>query len=53
MSEVLKMPDVREKLAVLALAPAAGGAPEMKAMVEGDTARWQRLAQELNIKPAE
>lgn len=53
MSEVLKMPDVKEKLAVLALAPAAGGAPEMKAMVEGDTLRWQRLAQELNIKPAE
>ncbi len=53
MGEVLSMPDVKEKLAVLALTPAAGGAPEMKAMVEGDTARWQRLAQELNIKPAE
>ncbi len=53
MGEVLSMPDVKEKLAVLALSPASGGAAEMKAMVEGDTARWQRLAQELNIKPAE
>jgi tripartite-type tricarboxylate transporter receptor subunit TctC len=53
MDEVLKMPDVKEKLAVLALTPAAGGTAEMKAMVEGDTARWQKLAQELNIKPAE
>ena len=53
MDEVLRMPDVKEKLAVLALAPAAGGTAEMKATVEGDTARWQKLAQELNIKPAE
>ncbi len=53
MAEVLKMPDVREKLAALALTPAAGGPAEMKAMVEGDTARWKKLAQELSIKPAE
>jgi tripartite-type tricarboxylate transporter receptor subunit TctC len=53
MGEVLSMPDVKEKLGNLALTPAAGGAAEMKAMVEGDTARWQKLAQELNIKPAE
>jgi tripartite-type tricarboxylate transporter receptor subunit TctC len=53
MDEVLKMPDVKEKLAVLALTPAAGGTAEMKAMVEGDTARWQKLAAELNIRPAE
>jgi tripartite-type tricarboxylate transporter receptor subunit TctC len=53
MDEVLKMPDVKEKLAVLALTPAAGGTAEMKAMVEGDAARWQKLAAELNIRPAE
>ena len=31
----------------------ADGTAEMMATVEGDTLRWLRLAQELNIKPAE
>jgi tripartite-type tricarboxylate transporter receptor subunit TctC len=39
-------------LAALALTPAAGGTTEMKAMVEGGTVRWQKLAKESSIKPA-
>ena len=50
-AQVLQMPDVREKLAVLALEVAAPGAKEMQAKLEGDTTRWAKLAKELDIKP--
>lgn len=49
--EVLRMPDVRDKLGGMALVVAGGGADEMKRQLETDAARWQRLAQELDIKP--
>jgi tripartite-type tricarboxylate transporter receptor subunit TctC len=51
MAEVLRLPDVRERLAGMALNVAAPGPDEMKRQLEGDTARWQKLAQELDIKP--
>lgn len=51
LAEVMRMPDVRERLTGMALAVAAPGADEMKRQLEGDAARWQRLAQELDIKP--
>ena len=51
MTQVLAMPDVREKLAAIALEVAAPGAAEMRRKVEGDYARWQRLAKELDLKP--
>jgi tripartite-type tricarboxylate transporter receptor subunit TctC len=50
-SQVLKMPDVRERLAVMALEVASPEPEEMKRKLEGDVARWQRLAKELDIKP--
>lgn len=53
MAEVLRMPDVRERLAGMALEVAAPGPAEMKQKVEGDAAQWVRLAQELDIKPAD
>lgn len=51
MDQVMRMPDVRERLVSLALNVAAPGADEMKRQLEGDTARWVRLGQELDIKP--
>ncbi len=49
--QALKMPDVRERLSNLSLEVANPEPEEMKRKVEGDVARWQKLAQELNIKP--
>lgn len=51
MEQVLKMPDVRERLVSMALEVAQAGPTEMKVKVEGDAARWVKLAQELDIKP--
>jgi tripartite-type tricarboxylate transporter receptor subunit TctC len=51
MGEVLRMPDVRERLAGMALDVAAPGPVEMKQKIEGDAAQWLKLAQELDIKP--
>jgi len=51
MGEVLRMPDVRERLAGMALDVALPGPAEMKQKVEGDAAQWLKLAQELDIKP--
>jgi tripartite-type tricarboxylate transporter receptor subunit TctC len=51
MAEVLRMPDVRERLAGMAMEVAAPGPAEMKRKVEADAARWAKLAQELDIKP--
>ncbi len=51
MEQVLRMPDVRERLAGMALEVAAPTPDEMRRKVEGDAARWVKLAQELDIKP--
>jgi tripartite-type tricarboxylate transporter receptor subunit TctC len=51
MDQVLRMPDVRERLAGMAMEVAAPGPAEMKRKVEGDAAQWVKLAQELDIKP--
>ena len=51
MDQVLRMPDVRERLAGMALEVAQPGPEEMKRKVEGDAQRWQKLAAELDIKP--
>lgn len=51
MDDVLRMPDVRERLAGMALEVAVPGPVAMKAKLEDDAARWLRLAQELDIKP--
>ena len=50
-AQVLQMPDVREKLAGLALEIPVAGAKEMQTKLEGDTTRWSKLAKELDIKP--
>lgn len=51
MEQVLKMPDVRERLQVMALDVASPAPEEMRRKLESDAARWQKLAQELDIKP--
>jgi tripartite-type tricarboxylate transporter receptor subunit TctC len=51
MDQVLRMPDVRERLVGMAMEVAAPGPEEMKRQLEGDAARWVKLAQELDIKP--
>lgn len=51
MEQVLRMPDVRERLVGMAMEVAAPGPLEMKRKVESDAARWVKLAQELDIKP--
>jgi tripartite-type tricarboxylate transporter receptor subunit TctC len=51
MEQVLRMPDVRERLTGMAMEVAAPGPVEMKRKVEGDAAQWVKLAQELDIKP--
>ncbi len=50
-TQVLKMPEVRERLSVMALEVASPEPEEMRRKLEGDVARWQRLAKELDIKP--
>ena len=44
-------PELQQRLNALELEPGSGTVAEMKAQLEGDYARWQKLAQELNIKP--
>ncbi len=51
MEQVLAMPDVRERLAGMALNVATAGPAEMKRKMDGDAAQWVKLAQELDIKP--
>jgi tripartite-type tricarboxylate transporter receptor subunit TctC len=51
MEQVLRMPDVRERLTGMAMEVAVPGPAEMKRKVEGDAAQWIKLAQELDIKP--
>ena len=51
MAEVLRMPDVRERLTGMAMDVAVAGPAEMKRKVEGDATQWLKLAQELDIKP--
>ena len=51
MEQVLRMADVRERLAGMALDVASPAPDEMRRKVEGDAARWVKLAQELDIKP--
>jgi tripartite-type tricarboxylate transporter receptor subunit TctC len=51
MEQVLRMPDVRERLAGMALEVASPAPDEMRRKVESDAARWLKLAQELDIKP--
>jgi tripartite-type tricarboxylate transporter receptor subunit TctC len=52
-AQVLKMQDVKDRLASIALEVANPEPEEMRRKVEGDIARWQKLALELNIKPLE
>jgi tripartite-type tricarboxylate transporter receptor subunit TctC len=51
MSELLKAPDVKNRLDALELVAGSGMQTEMKSQLEADYARWQKLAKELNIKP--
>ncbi len=50
-AQVLRAPDVRERLAAMALEVASPEPEEMRRKLEGDFQRWQQLARELDIKP--
>ena len=50
-AQVLRMPDVRERLTAMALEVASPAPDEMRRKVEGDFAQWQKLARELDIRP--
>jgi tripartite-type tricarboxylate transporter receptor subunit TctC len=50
-AQITKMPEVRDRLAAMALDVASPEPEEMKRKLEGDVLRWQRLAKELDIKP--
>jgi tripartite-type tricarboxylate transporter receptor subunit TctC len=52
MAELLKSPDITPRLDTLELVAGNGSAAEMKAQIENDSARWKKLALELNIAPA-
>jgi len=51
MDQVMRLPDVRERLVGMALVVSPPGPDEMKRQLEADAARWVKLAQELDIKP--
>jgi tripartite-type tricarboxylate transporter receptor subunit TctC len=52
-AQVFKMQDVKDRLAGITLDVANPEPEEMRRKVDGDIARWQKLSQELNIKPLE
>jgi tripartite-type tricarboxylate transporter receptor subunit TctC len=49
--QVTRLPDVRERLSSMALEVADPGAATMRRQLESDTARWRKLAQDLDLKP--
>jgi tripartite-type tricarboxylate transporter receptor subunit TctC len=49
--QIMRMPDVRERLTSMALEVAEPGAATMRRQLESDSARWKKLAQDLDIKP--
>lgn len=51
LDQVLRMPDVRDRLSGMALEVGSADPAEMRRKLESDAARWLRLAQELSIKP--
>lgn len=50
-AQVQQQPEVREKLAALAMEPVAPGPEAMRRQLVNDSARWVALAKELDIKP--
>ena len=50
LAQVLKAPDLREKLSVEAVEPIAMGPDEFAQFIKTDIARWTRLARERNIQ---
>ena len=51
--EVLKMPDVQEKLKKLNTTPQATTLEQAAALVKADTERWTAVIKAANLKPAE
>ena len=50
-AHVTGLPEVRERLAGLALEVSPPGPQEMRRKLEGEALRWRKLAQEMNIQP--
>ena len=47
------MPDVRERMAGVAVEPVASTPEQFRARIEGDFARWTKLARDANLQPAD
>lgn len=52
-SDVLKMPDVRQKFAALGVAPVGNSPQEFSAMILAESKKWGDIIQAANIKPAQ
>ncbi len=52
-SEVLKMPDVRQKFAALGVAPVGNSPQEFSAMILAESKKWGDIIRAANIKPAQ
>jgi tripartite-type tricarboxylate transporter receptor subunit TctC len=50
MTQVLKMPDVREKLVELGFDPIGGGPAEFAALLAAETAKWAKVIQAAGVK---
>jgi tripartite-type tricarboxylate transporter receptor subunit TctC len=49
-NDILRSPDVRERLASLGIEPLGGSAADFSRLIETETARWGGLIHELNLK---
>jgi tripartite-type tricarboxylate transporter receptor subunit TctC len=50
---IARMPDVREKLALLGLDPAADGPDAFAAIIRADTAKWAKVITDAGIQPSQ
>jgi len=50
MAQVLKMPDVRDKLVELGFDPIGGGPPELAALLAKETEKWAKVIKAAGVK---
>jgi tripartite-type tricarboxylate transporter receptor subunit TctC len=50
MDRVLKLPDIRERMAVIGLEPVGGPPERLRELLVRDLAKWQKVVQTANIK---
>ena len=50
-NRLIKLPDMREKLAAIGGEPVGGTSGQFAALIKSESARWGRLIDQLGIKP--